>query len=491
MSGRRSRSHSSDDEDTPGKSKTSSPSSKRSGRRRSEEEIAPPVAPSSIKPPTSSGNPTAGGNSRRPRSKKSDDDDATVSSKQSQSTRSSGNKDDNDADGKQRYGQSRRSRKDLEAPSPQTPGGNAFDTSDDGFAADGFGGGGFADTAFAPTSFGQTTPVLDAAFAADTAFESGFGDADFGAPIFSAGFDGFGPATDVLPQPETVWDKSPLTDIPTIEPAQFTLKHKSIMTKTFHAAPVSNPANGNIFFAASTPDGIYLHEVEPSRDFVQVAAVPILSADLREKIATKYNATIKGIETIWKIVVGSHGHAKEQIAAVIDLKVLEAAMTMRVVLVWQRNGSSFRLLHVTTPPAGADFVCDVSTLQAADGLLFVGGSSPKGACIFISKPAVREAWSANFLTGSGSVLAMTVTPSKPYLVVALVDKSVTVWTYKSALDRSTTDAKASKRWLFPLCRLDYATALSDAKAVHPVTEEGRPELDEKGKFVFVCRSDFL
>lgn len=253
------------------------------------------------------------------------------------------------------------------------------------------------------------------------------------------------------------------------------------MTKNFHGSPINNPASGNILFLSTTTNGLYLHEVDPSRSYVQVASAPVLSADLRSRILTKYNATVTGVGTVWNLAAGTNGPTKEQVAVVIDLKIVEAATPMRVVIGWQLSNDAFHLDFVTTPPSGADFACDVSNFQSADGLLFIAGYSPKGACIFISKPAAREAWSANFLTGSGSVAVMSVTPTKPYLVIGLADGTVTVWTYASALIRSAATTKILKRWLFPLCRLDCETSLAKETPVNAGIDTDDSHSDNRSK----------
>jgi hypothetical protein len=473
------------------------------------------------------------------RSKRSEEmDDGTVSSRQSQSTKSSvtreessitpaaasGNtlketksKDDSDeGNGKPKGSPSRRSRKERETPSTSKPAQRSTKRSFDNELSTIFDTGttapfgqdtleGFADTtafgdntAAAPavlaTTNGETDEaVMPATFNAAAAFsnvnyfESAFEEMDFGAdPAFHTTTDtaggGFGTfdmgAMDFPSQrDERVWDKTPHTDVPKAEPVKYVLQQKLALKKKFVGSPIQNPLNGNIIFAATTGHEVYLHEVDPTRSYVQVSGVVVVNTtELRAKVASKYNATVTGVGTVWNLAAGrmtGAGHNnKLHIAAIVDLKIIEAATSMRVVLVWQSSGSAtYRLEHVTTPPSGGDFACDVSNFQVSDGLLFISGSSPKGACIFISKPSVREAWSANFLTGSGSVAVMSISPSHPYLVVALADGSVTVWTYKSALVKSTTNTKTSRKLLFPLCRLDCLNSLSREMPTHPESGE--------------------
>ena len=323
-----------------------------------------------------------------------------------------------------------------------------------------------------------------------------------------------------------VYDHTPFTHVPKMVQPTLTLQSKVVMKQNFHSAPIQNPANGNIMFIAtpaassvsiSTPYTLY--EVDPNRNYIPVSSIPLLSLELQRMVATKYNATIQSIQKIWTLTMGlaqppllnagtsstgtrqQHGR-REQLAAIIDLRVLEATTTMRLVVMWQRNtvSNQFDLYHVTTPPSGGDFASDLSTLQVSDGLLFVGGASPKGSCIFISKPSYRgEAWSANFVTGMGSVLYMSVSITKPHLVVALADKSITVWTYQSALrnavdhnneatDQPTTAATTSKRWLYPLCRLNYNDTLSTVTPEYPGTDKDDVSIDAKnGAFRYIYR----
>jgi len=321
------------------------------------------------------------------------------------------------------------------------------------------------------SAFGSTADFFDPANFDAAAFDP--------APAFSGG----------KQAAETVWDKSPLTDVPTVEPEKLVLRQKSVLTKAFQGTPVNNPLNGNIIFAAANTtafNGVYLHEIDPSRNFIQVAAAPILTADMRDKIAAKYSATVCAVQGVRSLACGVQTTAGRQtrvrVAAIVDLKVLEAPGMMRVVAVWQWSNLQ-QLMYVMTPPAGGDFTYDLTTLQVSDGLCFLAGSSPKGACVFVSKPAVREAWSANFLTGSGTVSAMSVAPNRPYLVVALTDRSVTVWTYSSALVRDSA-AKAqttSKRWLYPLCRLSHAKAMAAEKPASPGPDYKESTVGKEGE----------
>jgi hypothetical protein len=365
----------------------------------------------------------------------------------------------------------------------------------------------------------QTTPTKaafgnnsssSAAAAADTFDMAGFGAADFGgaanfASAFDTAFDTTAMAIETVPPlssttKEPEWDCSPHTSVPDIPNSTLKLKSKMVLRKQFWGAPVENPLNGNILFAATGTTGILsLHEVDPENRYAQSNCIPsILSDELCDKIATKYGVTVCSVETVWTLAAGTHLAASSsslsstarmrhvRVAAICDFRVLENPGTsLRLIVVWLWNATPTPTLqYVLSPPSGGDFVYNVSTLQVADGLFLVAGSSPKGACVFISKPAVREAWSANFLTGSGTVTAMQVHPSRPDLVIALTDGSVTVWTYRAALSRAAVapaKAKTTKRWLFPLCRLDATKAMATVNPVFPGTNEKAATAEERGR----------
>ena len=358
-----------------------------------------------------------------------------------------------------------------------------------------------AATTTSGTGSGEGKTNTGAAFSSSAAFDAAFATepvfgaknmetttADFDPTAFggSGGFEAFDQTPSFPAQPETVWDKTPLTDVPKVEPERLVLRQKPVLTKAFRGRPVNNPLNGNVVFAAATTSGgVHLHEIDPSRNFIQVAAAPIFTAAMREKIASKYGATVCAVEDVGRMACGvqtTGRQARVRVAAIVDLKILESSGTMRVVAVWQWSNLQ-QLMYVLTPPSGGDFAYDPTTLQVSEGLCFLAGSSSKGACVFVSKPAVREAWSANFLTGSGTVSAMSVAPNRPYLVVALTDKSVTVWTYKSALVRDSTKAQTSKRWLFPLCRLSYAKAMATERAASPGPDYKDSAAGKNGEFV--------
>lgn len=290
--------------------------------------------------------------------------------------------------------------------------------------------------------------------------------------VFDAGFfpsDAFDQTPSFPSQPDTVWDKSPLTasEFPKMPTKKLFLVPKLAFSRQFLGSPVSNPLSGNVIFGSLNKNGAFIVEVSPSRDHAQVACVPVLSDEVRRQVVKNYQVTAHSVETIWTVTTGlyeSNGKKAVHVAALVDLLVLESSMEVRVIILWRWGaGASQSVEYVLTPPAGADVVYDHSTFQIADSLLFLAGSSPKGACVFVANPADKMSWLANYLEGRGNVTAMAVNSATkriyPYLVIALADLSVTVWTYRSAAKN-----RGSQRCLFPLCRLEYATVLS---AVEP------------------------
>jgi hypothetical protein len=326
------------------------------------------------------------------------------------------------------------------------------------------------------------SPDGDTAFGGAAAFDSteGFDQTSF----FAAA-----PAKAASPKQKVkVWDSAPLTDVPKTELPKLSLVEKTTVRCSFEGAPSTNPMNGNIIFCSSKYGVFSIHEIDPHKDNVQVSSVAILSTELQRKLASKYNASAHSVDSVIALTAGlhrAHGQTRVRVAAILDLSVLETGQVMRIVAVWQWGyGAPHPVLlqHVMTPPSGGDFTYDAASIQLADGLLFIAGTSPKGPCVFVSKPAVRETWSANFLSGKGRVSAMAVTPDVrrgfPYLAVALSDRSLSVWTYGSALATGASKGnEASPRYLFPLCRLEGQSVLAEVAAA-PLDEN---ESGGKGK----------
>jgi len=341
-----------------------------------------------------------------------------------------------------------------------------------GFMAD-FGDGAFggaADTA-APVAFGAfgSTSNFEDTFASPSAFD----------PAHSSGL--FSPAAPAEP----TYDTGPLKGMPNSTKGKIHTDKKTVLQCRFKGTLATNQMNGNVIFACDSRDGGVLREVDTTRGNLQVMSTPIVSPDLRAKVASKYNASIRGLSDILRVTAGLHstkGQVRVRVSAMLDLRILESKQPLRIVAVWEW-GQGFpqpvALQYIMSPPSGGDFSYDASTLLVADTLLFLAGQSPKGPCVFISKPSLRESWTSNSLQGSGKVSAMevlmTLDRSRPYLAVALSDKTVSIWTYKPAVEISAAKGKEqqTKRWLFPLCRLDAARALASVDS-STLSEDGKP-----------------
>ena len=315
-----------------------------------------------------------------------------------------------------------------------------------------------------------------------SAFESGNAFDAFGTKD-SATFDSvFSSKKEIKKKPEKVWDKSPLTGkLPKRAMQQLVLRETPVFAAHFSRPPVTNPLNGNILFCCRRKSGLFLQEVDPRRGNVQISCTPVLSSDFKRKIGDKYKASAHRVDYVISLAAGLHhanGQARVRVAAILDVAVLESAQILRILAVWQwgygaGSLSPIALQHCLAPPSSGNFIFDASSLQTADGLLFLAGASPdKGPCLFMSKPSVKETWSANFLGASGRITSMAVAGglkrSYPYLAIGLSDGSLSIWTYDSALSaQQTKDTSASvpaKRWLFPLCRLDHTKWSDGSKA---------------------------
>eukprot|EP00977_Amphora_coffeiformis_P021909 scaffold10056_cov164-Amphora_coffeaeformis.AAC.6 len=392
-------------------------------------------------------------------------------------------------------------------------GGGAFGSGGDAdtFGADAFGsGGGFPSSGGGDTAFPASGDGFSGAFMADfgdtTAFPAtpaanerkadafgvgggggGFNDAfgnfDAANAFGTSGPDAFDQVNFSAPpvKEEIVYETSPLSGVPVRSQPVPAVYQKTVLKGPFQGSLATNALNGNLIICSETGDGIVLREIDPMRHYLQVIAAPVVSPELQRKVTAKFNLTAHSVESVIRISSGLHyeqGQTKLRVGAILDLKVLEVPQPLRLVAVWmwgQGGTHPVSLQYALSPPSGGDFTYDEGSLVMADNLIFLAGTSPKGPCVFVSKPAVRESWTANSLPGSGNVSAMEATPhfdrDQPYLAVALTDRSVSIWTYREAVEGVSSKGKESgpKRWLFPLCRLESTKTLSgiDATSLNP------------------------
>lgn len=359
------------------------------------------------------------------------------------------------------------------------------------FAADSGKDTGVASSTFGSTLGGSgafTADFNDATFADDNnAFfgsinfgkggkQSAFSDAKDAAGAF--GFQGsFGgqasfASTPVFgaPQREAL-DKTPLKDPPTRALGKVELLKKTVFSQNFACQPVTNPLNGNIIFCTSRDGEMFIQEVDPKRNFVQVLSSPILTPELHRKVITKYSRSAYGIDNVLKLCVGihrSHGQPRVRVVTAIDLLILDSKHILRAIAVWQwgyGTNHPVSLQFLLSPPSGTDYAYDPESLLAADNCVFIAGQSTKGPCVFMCKPSVRESWSANFLSPSGKVMTMAVNSNRkrnyPYLAVGMADGSVSVWTYAAALKQvASKKNEPFRRLLYPLCRLEALWVLN-------------------------------
>jgi len=270
-------------------------------------------------------------------------------------------------------------------------------------------------------------------------------------------------------------DKTPLKNPPRRKIPKLSLVKKQLFARKFACPPVKNPLNGNIIFCASKNGEMHIQEVDPKRGFVQVLSSPILTFELHKKVTSKYNRSACGVDNVLKLCVGVHrsqSQTRLRVVAVIDLLVLDSKHILRAMAVWQWGYGATQpisLQFLLSPPSGTDYFYHPENIAAADNIVFVAGASTKGPCIFMCKPSVREAWSANFLASSGKITSMAVTTAVernyPYMAVGMSDGSLSVWTYAAALKQSVSKKdEPFRRLLYPLCRLDALWVLNSLQA---------------------------
>ncbi len=277
--------------------------------------------------------------------------------------------------------------------------------------------------------------------------------------------------------------------------------------------PVSNPLNGNVIVCRSGSCDVI--EWSPQRQ-TQVMATSILTVDLKRKVVQKYGVTPETVDTVWTVTAGIHrsegNNDGVRVAALMDLTLLgdRNREVLRLIAVWNwrygESGGGPTLQSVLSPPSGSDFTYDTKTLKVADGCIFVAGASTKGPCVFLSKPSVRETWSANFIAKNTDlrISSMAVTNAArspadpvpksgddensfmknfandqrlPYLAVALNDGSVSVWTYDAAIKLNSKSKEAVRKLIFPVCRLHAVKYLKDC----PVTNWSSKDRSESEK----------
>lgn len=252
---------------------------------------------------------------------------------------------------------------------------------------------------------------------------------------------------------EPVFDTTPHANVPKDEPDGVPninpkLSISQRLRRTFLTNPVNDTASGNYLIAVERPDAsIWIESIDSESSHDLRSAFPLLASNLRRRVATKYKSTLTKIHKVWCMATGS-----QQVAVLLDAKTLGSS-SLRLIVVY--HIPTGRAEYVLTPPSGGDFVYNIATLAISRKLIFLAGASPKGACVFLCRPSLRESWSANFLSGPGyQVTALSAATHKPWLVIGLTDQSVTVWTYSTST--------SSKRWLLPLCRLDGGEKVGDA-----------------------------
>lgn len=369
-------------------------------------------------------------------------------------------------------------------------------------------GGAFSDTFFSPSGFEENfkkstnsnnQQQQNSTFfgGGDTAaaFQEGFGSSDFFGQ--QSTFDNTNNNNNMPMFDHARRDKmakNPFKDPPQRTQTKLSLVKNTVFSQYFSNEPVTNPLNGNLIFCAPRDGEMYLQEVDPKRNFVQVMSSPILTTELHRKVTKKYSRSAVGIDNVLKLCVGiqrSHGQPRVRIVMIVDLHILDSKHILRAVPVFQWGygmTNPVSLQYLLSPPSGTDYTYDPDTLVTADNIIFVAGSSPKGPCVFMCKPSVRESWSANFLAPSGKISTMAVITNfkrnYPYLAVGMDDGNLSVWSYAAALKQTTLKRdEPFRRLLYPLCRLEGVWVLKSIPATS-LTEDKEQIAD--GRYSILC-----
>jgi hypothetical protein len=368
---------------------------------------------------------------------------------------------------------------------------NAFDNS-------GFGGFPSDFGSFPATTTTNTKTMTIDEMGSDTGYEpSSFGTSTFGSSITNT--DTSPIENPPLPPKGTMVSSNSIH----LEAPRPVLVQKSPPT----AFPKANPLTGNVICCRLAPsNGIttkewQLVEWNPQTQ-AQVMSAPLFSQDLQRKIEQKYKVIATAVDTVICLTVGVHqagGYTRPRVAALMDVLVTDDGDStkqrevLRIIAVWQWGyGSSNQMIQLQSllsPPSGSDFSYNPTSLLVADSCVFVSGASSKGPCVFLSKPTVKETWSANFVgkeaariasmavtscgvmtkedssspTKKNSATASSQTSSSsrlPYLAIALTDGSLSIWTYEAATkvsQKNTSDTV--RRLLYPLCKLEATKIL--------------------------------
>jgi hypothetical protein len=237
------------------------------------------------------------------------------------------------------------------------------------------------------------------------------------------------------------WAKTPLTIIPQANNKMISISQNEVLSKRFLVSPVVHPFKETILSCVQEQKEIYVIEIDANCNFAEVRSIPLLSIDMRSIVNEKYQSTAKCINYVWNLVTGVYainGISRVMVSCTLDVAVLESLNAIRLIAIWDWDLlDECSLASIILPPTGDSLYCDPSTLQAADGLLFMAGSSPDGACIFICKAFEQDVWVTINLPGKGNVCQMTVTftakRENPYLIISRADLTLSVWNYQSLL----------------------------------------------------------
>lgn len=305
----------------------------------------------------------------------------------------------------------------------------------------------------------------------------------------------------LLEKDEIIWDKSPHKEVPDLSEGELSIALHKIMSSTFLCEPIANPLNGNVILCCHVNGVACIQELDTNRSNVQVSCIPILSDEVRQKVAVKYKQSIHSISRVVALQSGMHfaiGRTRVRVGVIVELKLCESNQNLKLLLIW-RWGYGVPLIglqYVLTMPTEAGMNVDCRSFRIADEIVFMAASSPSGSFMFLCKPVASDTWMANSLETVATVTDVCLVDRMPrgeypYLVVSFSDNSLSVWTYKLALSKTTFKDVNVNRVLLPLCRLDHSAIHSSLEST-PLDETDISE--DSGKFLLtenLRRIDFL
>ena len=291
--------------------------------------------------------------------------------------------------------------------------------------------------------------------------------------------------------PQEPEDLSPFSSPPIRPPPEIYLQ-SNVVLSGYLCKPVTNPLTGNVVVVRQKGKKMVVHEMD-LKTGTEVACTMILDPELQRKFLGIYGMSAIGINKVSQLAIGLHkpqGQCRVRLCALVEYIALSPTgktQTQTSLVVWQWGYGTLKpifLQSLLSAPNHAEFTYNPSSLQTADGLVFLAGyAQRKGPCVFVARPTVKDTWAANFLgqtSSSITCLAVTRGPSRRHklLAIAMQDGFLGVWTYEQAADRQK--GKEESKVILPLCRLEANKyiKLQDQTRLAGDDSHGRGAMDE-------------